>query len=204
MTTLLAALDTSPSAAAVLDTALRLGELTGATIEAVHVREGPTESPEWLAAQAGVHLRVLEGPVRKSLLAAIGQADVDAAVLGARATSSGHRRAIGGTALHVLQLTDKPVAVVPPDMARDREPFHRLLVPLEGSEHSSAPIVDTLVPPHRHRRGTRRAPRLHRRHDPTGDGPPEPRPGDVGQRVPRPEPPQRLTNRAAHRVNRRE
>ena len=42
MKTVLAALDTSPSAAAVLDTALRLGELTGATIEAVHVRDGPT------------------------------------------------------------------------------------------------------------------------------------------------------------------
>ena len=53
MKTVLAALDTSPSAAAVLDTALRLGELTGATIEAVHVRDGPTESPQWLAAQAG-------------------------------------------------------------------------------------------------------------------------------------------------------
>ena len=31
-------------------------------------------------------------------------------------------------------------------MARNHEPFHRLLVPLEGSEHSSGPIVDTLCP----------------------------------------------------------
>ena len=146
MKTVLAALDTSPSASAVLDTALRLGELTGGAVEAVHVHEGPFESLKWLAEQAGVHLRVVEGPVRECLLAAVGEAGVDAAVLGARATSSGRRRAIGGTALHVLQLTDKPVTVVPPDMARNREPFHRLLVPLEGSEQSSAPIVDTLCP----------------------------------------------------------
>ena len=146
MTTLLAALDTSPSAAAVLSTALQLGELTGATIEAVHVREGPTDSPEWLAAQAGVHLRVLEGPLRECLLAAVGGAGVDAAVLGARATPSGRRRAVGGTALHVLELTDKPVAVVPPDMAQATEPFRRLLVPLEGGEQSSAPIINTLCP----------------------------------------------------------
>ena len=31
-------------------------------------------------------------------------------------------------------------------MAPNRGPFHRLLVPLEGGEQSSAPIVDTLCP----------------------------------------------------------
>ena len=33
--------------------------------------DGPTESLEWLAAQAGVHLRLLEGPVHECLLAAV-------------------------------------------------------------------------------------------------------------------------------------
>ena len=145
MNTLLAALDTSPNAAAVLDTALRLGKLTGDTVEAVHVRDGPTESLEWLAAQAGVNLRLLEGPVDASLLAAVEDPGVDAAVLGARATTGG-RRALGSHVLHVLELTAKPVAVVPPDVKPVDQPFHRLLVPLEGSEHSSGPIVDTLCP----------------------------------------------------------
>ena len=101
---------------------------------------------EWLAAQAGFNLRVLEGPVRRVPPRRHRTTGVDAAVLGARATSSGRRRAIGSTALHVLELTDKPVTVVPPDMSPTDEPFHRLLVPLEGSEQSSAPIVDTLCP----------------------------------------------------------
>jgi nucleotide-binding universal stress UspA family protein len=145
MNTLLAALDTSPCAAAVLNTALRLGKLTGDTVEAVHVRDGPTGSLEWLAAQAGVSLRMLEGPVDESLLAAVEETGVDAAVLGARAMTGG-RRALGSHALHMLELTDKPVAVVPPDEKPVERPFHRLLVPLEGSEHSSGPIVDTLWP----------------------------------------------------------
>jgi nucleotide-binding universal stress UspA family protein len=140
----LAALDTSPSAAAVLDTALRLSELTGDAVEAVHVRDGPTESLEWLVAQAGIDLRMLEGPVATSLLAAVEDHRVDTAVLGARATTGGRR--IGSNALHVLELTDKPIAVVPPDVQHVDQPFHRLLVPLEGSEHSSGPIVDTLGP----------------------------------------------------------
>jgi nucleotide-binding universal stress UspA family protein len=144
MNTLLAALDTSPGAAAVLDTALRLGKLTGDTVEAVHVRDGPTESLEWLAAQAEVDLRLLEGPVETTLLAAVEEPGVDIAVFGARATTGGRR--IGSNALHVLKSTDKPVAVVPPDVQHIDQPFRRLLVPLEGSEHSSSPIVDTLCP----------------------------------------------------------
>lgn len=145
MRTVLAALDTCPSAAAVLDTAVRLGEISRHIVEAVHVRDGPTESLTWLAAQAGVRLRMLEGPVRESLLAAVQEPGVDAAVLGARATSSRHGT-IGSNAHHVLTMTDKPVAVTPPDMARSHEPFRRLLVPLEGGEETSAPIVDTFSP----------------------------------------------------------
>jgi nucleotide-binding universal stress UspA family protein len=144
MNTLLAALDTSPGAAAVLDTALRLSKLTGDTVEAVHVRDGPTASLEWLTAQAEVDLRMLEGPVETSLLAAVQDPRVDAAVLGARATTGGRR--IGSHAVHVLEATDKPVAVVPPDVNRTDQPFHRLLVPLEGNEQSSGPIIDTLCP----------------------------------------------------------
>ena len=73
-------------------------------------------------------------PFRRSLLAAIEEPDVAAAVLGAQSAANGRHLTIGGTALYVLESTHKPVAVVPPDMTTTREPFHRLLVPLEGNE----------------------------------------------------------------------
>ena len=65
MKTVLAALDTSPSAAAVLDTALRLGELTGGTVEAVHVHDGPT-SRSVARAQAGSTCGCSKVPSRKA------------------------------------------------------------------------------------------------------------------------------------------
>jgi nucleotide-binding universal stress UspA family protein len=142
----LVALDTSANASTVLQTGLRLGRLLDAGVEAVHVREGQAESPEWLARQAGVTLRMLNGPVHESLLEAAGEAEVVATVLGARATSSGGRRVVGSNALHVLTSTDKAVMVVPPDGGPRNEEFHRLLVPLEGSEQSSLPVVDMLCP----------------------------------------------------------
>ena len=45
MRTVLAALDASADARPVLETALRIGALTGGTVEAVHVRDGPVETP---------------------------------------------------------------------------------------------------------------------------------------------------------------
>jgi nucleotide-binding universal stress UspA family protein len=142
----LVALDTSANASIVLEAGLRLGRLIDSDVEAVHVREGPANSPEWLASQAGVPLRVLDGSVHESLLNAAGEAEVVAAVLGARATSSGRRRVIGSNAVQVVTKTDKPVMVVPPEVVPRREQFRRLLVPLEGSEQSSLPVVDTLCP----------------------------------------------------------
>jgi nucleotide-binding universal stress UspA family protein len=142
----LAALDTSTNASTVLEAALRLGRLVDADVEAVQVREGPADSAEWLASQANIPLRLLDGPVHEALLVAAGESDVVATVLGARATSSGHRRAIGRNALDVLTRTDKPIMIVPPEVVMRREKFRRLLVPLEGSEQSSLPVVDMLCP----------------------------------------------------------
>jgi hypothetical protein len=46
-----------------------------------------------------------------------------------------------------MQRTHKPTIVVPPDaVGVFPRPFRRLLVPLEGSEESSRPIVDCLCP----------------------------------------------------------
>ena len=146
MRTVLAALDAGPAARPVLETALGLGELTDSDVEAVHVQDGPTEIPAWLASQSGVSLRILRGPVTTVLLDAVAGPGVVAAVFGARATPGG-RRPVGRTALHVLERANKPIVVVPPEaVGVSPRPFRRLLVPLEGSEQSSRPVADSLSP----------------------------------------------------------
>jgi nucleotide-binding universal stress UspA family protein len=147
MNIVLAALDTTAAARPVLETALRIGQLTGSDVQAVHVRGSRLESietPESLAARSEVPFRVLEGPVESALLAEFGAAEVLAAVIGARATPGG-RRPVGRTARHLLEHTDKPVVIVPPD-AIVPSSFRRILVPLEGTEASSEPILGRLWP----------------------------------------------------------
>jgi nucleotide-binding universal stress UspA family protein len=144
MRTVLAALDTTAAARPVLETALGLAELTGATVKAVHIRDGPPETPEWLSAHSSVPLQVLDGPVEASLLAALADPATILGVFGARALPGG-RRPVGRTALHVLQRVNKPIAVVPPEaFGICPRPFHRLLVPLDGSEQSSRPVGESL------------------------------------------------------------
>jgi nucleotide-binding universal stress UspA family protein len=147
MSIVIAALDISAAARPVLGTALQIGRLTGSDVEAVHVREsGPesTEALESLAAGSEVPFRLLEGPVESALLAALGAPDALAAVIGARATPGG-RHPVGQTARHILEHTTKPVVVVPPG-AMVPGSFRRILVPLEGTEASSQPILQRLLP----------------------------------------------------------
>lgn len=54
------------------------------------------------------------------------------------------RRPAGRTAMHVLEVTTKPVVVVPPN--GERAVPNRLLVPLEGAPASSQPVLERLVP----------------------------------------------------------
>jgi len=136
MRTVLAALDAS-AARPVLETALGIAQLTGASVEGVHVRNESTETPEALAAREGVAFRLLDGPVEEALLRAVGDAAVIAAVLGVRGTPAG-RRPAGRTALHIIERADKPVVVVPPEaFGVSPRPLRRLLVPLEGTDASS-------------------------------------------------------------------
>jgi nucleotide-binding universal stress UspA family protein len=147
MSIVLAALDTTAAARPVLETAVRIGELIGAEVEVVHVHGGPRDSietAESLSARAGVRFRLLEGPVESALLGAISAPDVLAAVIGARSTTGG-RRPVGRTALHILQHADKPVVVVPPEAVAPIA-FRRLLVPLDGTEVSSRPVLEWLWP----------------------------------------------------------
>ena len=146
MTVVLAAIDAGPAAPAVLETALGIGELMQTRVEAVHVREGPTDNPTALAAHHRIPLRILERPVTTSLLDAVSDPNAIAAVFGARATRLG-RRPVGHTALHVLERAKKPIIVVPPEaVGMARRQFRRLLVPLEGNEQSARPVTESLYP----------------------------------------------------------
>lgn len=162
MRTVIAAVDASAAARPVVETALSVGALTGATVEAVHVGDGQIEIPEWLAAQSGVSLRVLDGAVEPSLLRTVGEKEVIAAVFGARSAPGG-RRPAGRTAMHVLERATKPIVVVPPDaVGVSARPIRRLLVPLEGTSESSRPVLGS-VPARRRRDRVGGAPRVHQR-----------------------------------------
>jgi nucleotide-binding universal stress UspA family protein len=146
VTTVIAAIDASPAARPVIEAAAGIAALLHADVEAVHVEEGPHETPEAVARRGAVAFRTLPGPVEPTLLAAVSEPGVVAAVLGAR-SSPGGRRPVGSTALHVLQRTATPIVVVPPDsVSATPRRFRRLLIPLEGSDAASQAVLDGLCP----------------------------------------------------------
>lgn len=146
MLRVIAAIDSTAAARPVIETALGLGRLTGTAVEAVHVADGTPSTPEELARRHDVPLRHLEGPVEPALLRAVAAPDVVAAVIGARA-SPGDERPTGHTALQVLEGTMKPIVVVAPEaIDGTAHALHRLLLPLEGNEASSRPVVERLLP----------------------------------------------------------
>ncbi len=85
MKIVLAAVDESPTARDVLQSALVVGELTGATVEAVHVRVDESVPYHGTSpTSSGCALRVLDGAVGDRLAEALAADDVVAGVLGAR------------------------------------------------------------------------------------------------------------------------
>jgi nucleotide-binding universal stress UspA family protein len=135
MSIVLAALDDSPTAAAVLAVARRLGLILGASVRGVHVVTGEARIPEWLTA-ADVPVLVARGDdVVDQLVAAGTDKDVVAVVIGARGRPR-NGRPLGGTAVGVATALAKPVAVVPPQTDPDAG-LHRVLVPLEGTMPTS-------------------------------------------------------------------
>jgi len=147
MSIVLAALDTTAAARPVLETALRMGRLIGAGVEALHVRAEPLEpieTPESLALGSEIPFRLLEGEIGPTLIAAVEAPGVQLVVIGARATPGG-RRPIGHTASYVLEHVSKPVVIVPPEVTTPHE-IHHILIPLEGTYTSSRPVLEELAP----------------------------------------------------------
>lgn len=144
MRTILAALDASAAARPVLEAALGFARLTGAVVEAVHVNRETAETPAWLAGRSDVTLKVVTGPIERTLLHAVANPAVVAAALGARGTTSG-RRPAGRTAIRVLERARKPILIVPPEaVGSSTGVFRRLLVPLEGTDASSQAVANRL------------------------------------------------------------
>jgi nucleotide-binding universal stress UspA family protein len=131
MNKVIAAIDNTAAAQAVLAAGTPIAELFEATLEAVHVRDDGARSARAAAAAAALALREVNGPVVDALVSEARRQDVAALVLGARATPAG-RRPAGHVALDVIRTATKPVAVVPPDPRRPSG-LERLLVPLDGT-----------------------------------------------------------------------
>lgn len=132
---LLAALDDTTAAGAVLETARRLADLLGAHVEAVHVRgEGTGAAAAAAADAAGVPLHIRDGEVRAELRAAIREHRATALIIGARAAQSAARPA-GHVALDVVQSLEDTIVVVPPD--GPVRPLRRVLVAVEGDGESA-------------------------------------------------------------------
>ena len=140
----LAALDATTAARPALETAVRFAKLTAAEVQAVHVGRDEPGTLGVLTIRAGVPLRLLSGSVEEAILDEIAAPDVIAAVIGARGTPTGPRPA-GHTAEQLLTRANKPIVVVAPD-APASGGVRTLLIPLEGDETSSDPIMEALVP----------------------------------------------------------
>jgi nucleotide-binding universal stress UspA family protein len=135
MRKVIAALDNSPAARAVLATAGSLAQLLDAQVVALHVGEDGDRTARAAAAAAGLELQRVHGPTVPALVEAASAPDVVVLVVGARRLAKG-ARPIGTTALDVITSLLKPVVVVPPDAVCGPE-LRRVLVPLEGTISTS-------------------------------------------------------------------
>lgn len=131
MRKLLAALDNTPAAAVVLDTAESLARLFDAELEAVHVGADGDRIARAAATAAGLELRPIGGEIVPALTEAASADDVAALVVGTRRLPNGGRP-LGSTALEVITSLRKPVVVVPPDTTQ-RGAVRRVLLPLQGT-----------------------------------------------------------------------
>jgi len=147
MSKVLAAIDNSAAARPVLAAGAAFARLLHADLEALHLRENGDRTARAAAEAAGLPLRELavrELPGSKiaALLAAGEAADVEAMVVGARASRIG-RRPVGHIALELIVSQLKPLLVVPPH-AFVPERFQRILVPLDGTRMTSAALAQTI------------------------------------------------------------
>jgi nucleotide-binding universal stress UspA family protein len=146
MTRVVAAMDDTPSAGAVLASAAAVAQLFDATLEAVHVRSDGCETAAGHARRARVPLEIVEGGVVESLVAMGREHDVAALVLGTREEHTADEP-LGSTALAVVGGVEKPIVLIPP-RAAPLERIRRVLLPLEGSRRTSLAPASVLEVAH--------------------------------------------------------
>ena len=138
---ILALIDETPLAGAVITAARALGSLLALPVAAVHVRESEGGARRALSAAGDVPVDMLDGEPLDRLLEAVEAADVRVGVLGARHDATDPRPA-GHAATKLLSDTSKPLLVVGPAC---RIPpagrFGRVLVPLDGTAESTAAVA---------------------------------------------------------------
>ena len=141
MNRVIAAIDSSLAARPVLAMAQAAAPYFAATVEAVHVADGPDQTVQSEADDAGVTLRWLKGDPLEQIGASVADDDVVGLVIGA------HRHALGGPAGHLplalASTTDKPVIVVPPS-ATPPDRLRRVLVAIEGTTRKAKALKRAL------------------------------------------------------------
>jgi hypothetical protein len=144
MSTILAAVDTTPAALSVLATARAFGHALHLDARALHVGKSPGRAAEY-AQEYGLPLLVVPGRPDSRIIEAGERPEVDLVVLALHGLPG--RNEPGHTARAVATHLTKPVLVVPPD-APIRETPRRLLIPLDGTRGVSAavrPLIATYV-----------------------------------------------------------
>ena len=131
MTRILAAIDDSETAPAVLATATVLAGLDAATVEALNVRDDGYEPMRAEARASGVPLQQVAGDPLERIVEAASAADVVALVVGARRQPD-PLRPIGHVTLALLTAIAVPLVVVPPTVGTAVK-LRRMLVPLDGT-----------------------------------------------------------------------
>ena len=143
MSRVVAAIDNSVTARAVLSAASTFATLLQVDVTALHVATGGGwETARAAASAAGIPVKLATGPTLQTIVEEAGQPDVTAIVLGTRGGPAG-RRPAGHIAMGVATAVMKPVVAVPPD-ARYPVKLWRLLVPLEASL-TTADAVDLMI-----------------------------------------------------------
>lgn len=141
----LAALDQDDSSSSVLGTGVRFAEMIGAGVEALHAGTSLPATLCMLARRVGVAIRRVDGPANRALVAELERPEVRAIVVGAGLERSGDRP-VGPTTRYVAERSSKFVVIVPVSAREQEGPLRHLLVPLEGTEPSSRPILEALFP----------------------------------------------------------
>jgi len=131
MRKVIAAIDHSEIAKAVVTMAWAMADAVDASVEVLHVMEDDDKAEHPLSVAAGLPVRDLRGDPLEMLPLVAAEEDVVAMVIGARA-QSGAPGPAGHVAMVLAGLTDKPVVVVPPG-SQPPERLHTAVVAMKGT-----------------------------------------------------------------------